>query len=138
MNLDPAELKQALADAHLPSLMMALVHLTGDAGHLDGVKPVYDFFGDGQGGIAPEKQAQIRELAERVITEFIEGRRPLPPPPDQPTIRRMMDFISGSEIPERYVPFLMEELAVDGIDRKRPVWAEAKLAGAAQRPEAPA
>ena len=132
MNLDPAELKQALADAHLPSLMMALVHLTGDAGHLDGVKPVYDFFGDGQGGIAPEKQAQIRELAERVITEFIEGRRPLPPPPDQPTIRRMMDFISGSEIPERYVPFLMEELAVDGIDRKRPVWAEAKLAGAAQ------
>ena len=33
MNLDPAELKQALADAHLPSLMMALVHLTGDASH---------------------------------------------------------------------------------------------------------
>ena len=131
MHVDQQELTQALEQAHLPSLMMALVHLTGDASHLDGVKPVYDFFGDGQGGIGPDKQAEIRDLARRVIADHL-GGKPLPPPPDEATIRRMMDFISGAEIPEHYVPLLMEELAVDGVDRKRPVWSDPKLADSAR------
>ena len=75
MSLDAAELKQALADAHLPSLMMALVHLTGDASHLDGVKPVYDFFGDGQGGIAPEKPAQKALECTGITAARGDGRR---------------------------------------------------------------
>jgi 4-hydroxyacetophenone monooxygenase len=132
MDAHARELTEALEQAHLPSLMMALVHLTGDASHLDGVTPVYDFFGDGQGGIPPEKQAEIRQLAARVISEHLAGKRPLPPPPNEATIRRMMDFISGAEIPEHYVPLLMEELAVDGVDRKRPTWDAPELKDSAR------
>ncbi|MGE5566834.1 MAG: NAD(P)-binding domain-containing protein [Parcubacteria group bacterium] len=132
MTVDQAELRMALEQAHLPALMVALVHLTGDTSHMRGVKPLYDFFGDSRtGGMSEAQQAQVREFAARVVTEYLEGKRDLPPPPSEATIREMMDFVSGAEIPERYVPFLMEELSVDGVDRKKPVWTEPKLKGAA-------
>ncbi|HEX3809790.1 MAG TPA: NAD(P)/FAD-dependent oxidoreductase [Rhizomicrobium sp.] len=122
----------ALKDAHIPSLIMALVHLTGDASHLDGARPVYDFFGDGQGGFPPEKQQQVRDAAKTALLDYLNGE-PLPPPPDRATIRKMMDFIAGTEIPERYVPFLMEELGIAVEDTRVPHWETPKLHAAAQK-----
>ena len=60
-----AQIDEALADAHLPSLMMSLVHLTGDASILsDDMKPAYDFFADGKfGGLDPDKQERVRSAA---------------------------------------------------------------------------
>ncbi|HZZ90401.1 MAG TPA: hypothetical protein VFE13_18875, partial [Caulobacteraceae bacterium] len=60
-----AELETALADAHLPALAAALVHLTGDDAFITRENwPVYDFFGDSKlGGYSPERQAQIRAAA---------------------------------------------------------------------------
>ena len=99
--IDEQEIEQALEEAHIPSLMAALVHLTGDAGHInDDNKPVYDFFGDGQGNIKPEVQAQIRVAVKRAYIDYARGKS-LPPPPDDDTIRRMMDFVAGAQIPER-------------------------------------
>ena len=46
------------------------------------------------------------------------GGRALPPPPSPATVRKMMDFIAGADIPEHYVPFLTEELALDGRTTK--------------------
>jgi len=127
MNID-----DALKDAHIPSLMMALVHLTGDASHLDAdMKPVYDFFGDGQGGLTPEKQQWVRNAVKRALVA-LEGRN-LPPPPDRATIRRMMDFIAGAEIPERYVPFLSEELGIAVDDTRDVKWDTPKLKDAASK-----
>ncbi|HEX4534328.1 MAG TPA: NAD(P)/FAD-dependent oxidoreductase, partial [Rhizomicrobium sp.] len=122
----------ALKDAHVPSLIMALVHLTGDASHLDGARPVYDFFGDGQGGFSPEKQQQVRDAAKAALLDHLNGK-PLPPPPDRATIRKMMDFIAGTEIPERYVPFLLEELGIAVEDTRVPHWETPKLHDAAAK-----
>jgi 4-hydroxyacetophenone monooxygenase len=128
-----SEIEWALKDAHIPSLMMALVHLTGSAAHLtDDMKPVYDFFGDGQGGFSAEKQQQIRNAAKAALLAHM-GGKPLPPPPDIATIRKMMDFIAGAEIPERYVPFLQEELGIAVEDTRDPKWDTPKLKGAAAK-----
>src|SRR5689334_15840236 len=110
-----AELEAALADAHLPSLAAATVHLTGDASFITQANwPVYDFFGDSKvGGYAPEVQAQLREAARAALEAHLAGA-PLPPPPSEAVVRRMMDFIAGVDIPEHYGPFLMEELAMAG------------------------
>jgi len=127
------EIEWALADAHIPSLMMALVHLTGDASHLTPeMKPVYDFFGDGQGGFSPEKQQWVRDKARDAMLAYL-GGKPLPPPPDQATIRKMMDFIAGADIPERYVPFLKEELGIAVEDTRAPKWDTPELKSAAAR-----
>src|SRR3954454_9838882 len=87
--LDERQIEQALTEAHIPSLMAALVHLTGDAGHItEENRPAYDFFGDGQSNIKPEVQAQIRAAAKRAYIEYACGKK-LPPHPSHDTLGRM-------------------------------------------------
>src|SRR5271154_4072323 len=127
-----ADLEDALAAAHLPSLAAALVHLTGDASLVSRDRwPVYDFFGDSKlGGYSPERQAELRDAARTAIQAHLAGA-PLPPQPSLETVRQMMDFVAGVEIPEHYAPFLMEELQMSGADPKQPDWSSPKLKAAA-------
>lgn len=116
-------LDTALAEAHLPALLMSAVHITGDASLLDRFpRPVYDFFGDSRtGGWTPELQAKAREIAKAAIEKHLSGgAKPVTPSAD--TVAKMMDFITGVDIPPHYVPFLMEELAIEGVDAKYPHW----------------
>lgn len=121
-----------LQQAHLPALLMALIHLTGDASLLeDFPRPVYDFFADGRaGGYSESQQAQIRERAKDAIETFLTRGQNLPPPPSPATVRKMMNFIAGADIPEHYVPFLEEELGLTGEDVKHPHWDTEKLSAA--------
>src|SRR5215469_15313166 len=96
-------LDEALAAAHLPALAAALVHLTGDESLIGKDRwPTYDFFGDSKlGGYSLERQAEIREKAGAAIEAYQAGK-PLAPAPTQAVVRRMMDFIAGTAIPEHY------------------------------------
>ena len=58
--------------------------------------------------------------------------KPLAAQPDQATLRRMMDTIAGMPIPEHYVPFLLEELAMDTRTPSAPDRPQAE----SQRPQA--
>lgn len=134
MAQDLSLLKQALQEAHLPALMVSLVHMTGNADHLTADKtPVYDFFGDSRvGGLSEEKQAEIVAFAEKVITDYMTSGKKTPYQPSPETLRRMMDYVVGAPIPEHYVPFLKEELAFDG-DAKLPEWNTPQLKSAAEK-----
>src|SRR5690606_7362782 len=118
-------IEAALTEAHVPSLICALVHLTGDTGLLTGNRPTYDFFGDGQGNLPPASQDEVRRRATEAISGHLAGA-PLPPPPDAATVRRMMDFTAGADIPKHYVPCLREALGLESADPKRPEPAPAK------------
>ena len=122
----------AFEDAHIPTLVVALTQLTGDASWLEGERPVYiPFARDPQGDLTPAFQAKVRAAAKTALAEYRQGM-PLSPP-SHATVRRMMDYLAGQEIPEHYVPFLMEELALEGVDAKRPHWETPKLKAAAAR-----
>ena len=111
---DDAAIAAALRDAHVPSLIVALVHLSGDAGFLKPAwQPVFRFGGDGQGELSPAVQAEVRAAALAAIIAYRDRGGTLPPPPGDRTVRAMMDFIAGTPIPEHYVPFLREELALE-------------------------
>jgi 4-hydroxyacetophenone monooxygenase len=115
-----AEIKAALDDAHLPSLAAALVHLTGDTSIITGdIKPVYDFFGDGQGGLTPEQQTRVKTLAFEALKKYRDTGQ-LAPTPSADTVHKLMSFVAGAEIPERYIGFLTEELSLEGEDAKFP------------------
>ena len=126
-------LDEALAEANLPTLLMSLVHLTGDAGLLtDERRPVSQPMVDGKdGGYSPAMQADLRARAKAAI-EAHEAGTPLPPPPSLETVRRMMDWIAGSDIPEHYSPFLLDELQLAGRDTKAPDWSAPELRAAAK------
>jgi 4-hydroxyacetophenone monooxygenase len=120
--LTGVDLDLALAEAHIPSLMVALVHLTGNTDHLtEARRPVYEVLGDGQGGLSDADAQAVRDLARAALTDFANGK-PLPPPPTAAQVRFMMDFVAGAEIPERYGPMLMEQLSLEGVDADRPTW----------------
>ena len=94
---DAAAVEAALAEAHIPSLLLALIHLTGDTTHLDSSPlPVYEMWGDGQGGLPADLQARVREEAKWAIARYLE-RKTLPPAPDAATVRRMMEI--GNNVP---------------------------------------
>lgn len=113
-------IEAALVDAHVPSLMMALVHLTGDLSLLrSDIRTSGDFLtllADPQGGVTPEQQALVRARALEVLKACRDQPRPLPPAPSQETVQEMINFIIGQETPSEYADFLMAELAIDGRD----------------------
>lgn len=115
---DDNAIRTAIASAHYPSLAAALVHLTGDASFVrGGIKPVYEFFGDGQGGLSDRQKSEIAETAMRTLGALRDGHLVGAAPPPLSMIRETMNFAAGAEIPDRYVPFLLEELALEAQDR---------------------
>jgi 4-hydroxyacetophenone monooxygenase len=117
---DDETIEAALREGHVPSLMMALVHLTGDVGFLRGdIRPSGDFLlmlADPQGGVTEEQQARIRTRALEVLKAYRDGGCRLPPPPPAGVVHEMINFMIGQTASPDYVPFLMAELALGGED----------------------
>jgi len=111
------ELRAALEVAHVPSLMNALVHVSGEISHIRGdIKPIAALFQDPQGGIPPEDQARARAIALEVLKRFRDGGSTLPARPSDEAIEEMTDYIVGEGIPRDYKAFLHSELGIDGQD----------------------
>ena len=110
-------IRAALEEAHVPSLMLAMVHLTGDASHLRGaIRPQAALMMDPQAGLTPEQQAEMRDLAALALRSYRDGGGQLAAPPSRETVREMIDFLVGQEISASYVEFLMAELGLQGED----------------------
>ncbi len=112
-----AAIKAALEEAHVPSLMMALVHLTGDTSilHSD-IQLDRDFFADPQGGIPPAQQAHVRELAFNALRAHRDAGNPSLASPNAKQLAEMMQFLIGDAATGDYIEFLSSELAMDGRD----------------------
>jgi len=122
-------IRTALADAELPPLLAALVHLTGDASllreewRLDPLR-----MNEPQGGWSEAQQEAVRATALDVLRRHREAGSPLPPPPDHALLTRIMAFTTGAPDMGEYVPLLEEELAVSGEDRRAPTWQKRDVA----------
>jgi 4-hydroxyacetophenone monooxygenase len=116
---DDAFLAAALEHASIPTLMMALVHLTGDASLLHGpIRPQRTLRGETDGGLSDADKAAVRAAALDAVRAYRDRGCTLPPPPDAPTIRAMMSFMVGDEVPGEYVPMFLEEMALDRGDAR--------------------
>jgi 4-hydroxyacetophenone monooxygenase len=131
---DETELDRALETAHLPALLAAMVHITGEA---DWVRPewtpAYVPLSRGETGLAPDVQAEIRAGAKPVIQAYLADGVVKAPAPDLKTLRRMMDFVGGMPVPEEYADFLTDELAISGKSSKDPQFEQPKLQEAARK-----
>ena len=122
---DDALIARALEDASIPTLMMSMIHMSGDASLLDGtIRPAGVFINEYQGYMSEEDKATVRARALEMIKAFRDGGCKLPPAPSQATIHRMMNFIVAGDVHEDYVPMMLEEMELDGIDQRSDAWAD--------------
>ena len=129
-----AALDAALAEAHLPALLASLVHLTGDESLLTPERrPEYVFMADNKlGSYSPEVQEDLKARARAAIKAHLAGAL-MPPHVSTATVRKMMDWVAGADIPDHYAPFLLDELNLDGQTSKTPNWEAPRLKAAAKR-----
>lgn len=129
-----AALDAALSEAHLPALLASLIHLTGDDSLLrPDTRPSYVLMADNKlGGFSETVQEEVRSRARAAIKAHLAGA-PMPQSLSNATVRRMMDWVAGADIPDHYAPFLLDELNLDGRTTKTPDWTAPKLKAAARR-----
>lgn len=115
------EIALSLEQASIPTLMMSMIHMSGDASLLDGsVRPGTAMLNESQGFMSEEDKAAVRTQALEVIARYRDNGSSLPPPPDEQTIKRMLNFIVGEEkIGEDYVQMMIEEMSLSDADSRR-------------------
>jgi 4-hydroxyacetophenone monooxygenase len=127
------EIRRALAETDLPSLLPALAHLTGDLGILrPELRPdTTSMVGDPSGFLGGEKAAQgARDLALAVLAKYRDAGCPAPKTPSDDFLRAILTWISPESNVEPYLPLVKEELSVGDADLRAPQWKKAHLAPA--------
>jgi 4-hydroxyacetophenone monooxygenase len=125
IDLDDDALRAALEDASIPTLMMSMVHMSGDASLLDGaIRPGGAYINEYQGYMSEEDKAAVRAQAFDVIRRFRNDGCQLPPSPDRNTVHRMMSFLVAQDVPEEYLPMMLEEMELDGVDHRSDAWGD--------------
>ncbi|MGH3633013.1 MAG: flavin-containing monooxygenase [Mycobacterium sp.] len=116
------ELSTALAHANLPTLLAAVVQLTGDFSLLQGEFRPRGIRGAGDhddGGLAPEVQAELRRLAAEVLLAHRRGELAEPPVLTSWQVVEVLGAVLDQEIPLEQGGILAEELGV--VSRSTPV-----------------
>ncbi|MGD1171536.1 flavin-containing monooxygenase [Mycobacterium seoulense] len=115
-----AEIEAALADVSVPTLLLSLVHITGDPRFIRDFKQMGVFLNEIQGFMSEEDKARARAVALPVITDYRDRGCPEPEPLGVDLIREMMDWAACEHVSDDYLPLVLEEMDLDGVDPRRP------------------
>jgi 4-hydroxyacetophenone monooxygenase len=113
------QIAQALLDVSIPTLMLSLVHMSGDPGLIRGeLKPAGLFLNEVQGYMSEEDKAAVRKIALEVIADYRDRGCPEPEPVGPELLQEMMQWLVCEPVPPEYVPMLLEEMELDGRDAR--------------------
>lgn len=129
VSLEPTELSDEEIIASLratdsATLLMSLIHLTGDYSILDGdIRPKPLVIGGWyEARLAPEEEELVRQRVFEALKDIARTGKPLPPPPPLEIVDRMIDFYVGGKVDAEYTSMLAEELELDGVDGRAFHW----------------
>ncbi len=122
------DLRAALADVNLPTLLMVMTQLCGDDRWMTSrytpepiVTPEGSLFPDDSGGYSDEIAAEIRAGAFEMLKGLREHGGVLPPVPSLEQMRRMMEFSTAEPVEDEFCAMLLEE--TNFVDRDQ-AWLE--------------
>lgn len=126
----------ALEDVSIPTLVLSMVHMTGDPSWLtrSGFRPIGLFLNEVQGFMGERAKAKVRRHALEVIKDYRDAGCELPPPPSPELVQEMMAWLVCEPVPDEYVPMMLEELDLDGSDPRRVDWSDVAPAARADLP----
>lgn len=115
-----ADIAAALDDVSVPTLLLSLVHLTGDTRYIEEFAQAGLFLNEIQGFMSEEDKARVRRLALDVLVDYRDRGCPEPAPLPPHVIRRMLDWAACEPVGDEYLPLVSEELDLAGADPRRP------------------
>ena len=110
---DREQLKEALEEANLPTLLMVLHRLTGDERWLEEpyrTTPARGLDDHDLGGLSEDAQRTIRREALEAITAYQEGGLEPTPEPEPERIAELLAIALGEDVPREYGELLAEEM----------------------------
>ena len=111
------DIEHALRDVSVPTLMLSLVHITGDLGLIRGaIKPNGLFLNEVQGFMSEEAKAEVRSLALDILRDYRDQGCPEPKSLPAEALKEMMEWLVCEPVADDYVPMLLEELGIGGLD----------------------
>lgn len=113
------QIAEALRDVSIPTLVMSLVHMSGDQSLIRGpLRPAGLFLNEVQGYLSEEDKAAVRALALPIIADYRDRGCPEPAPIGPELLHEMMQWLVCEPVPPEYVPMLLEEMELDGRDAR--------------------
>jgi 4-hydroxyacetophenone monooxygenase len=113
------QIAEALLDVSIPTLMLSLVHMSGDADLIRGeLKPAGLFLNEVQGYMSEEDKAAVRKIALEVIADYRDRGCPEPEPIGADLLHEMMQWLVCEPVQGEYVPLVLEEMELDGRDAR--------------------
>lgn len=109
-------LADALPTANLPTLLMVLVHLTGDPTWLSErfqCSRIRGLDDNDSGGLEGAVQQEIRDAAKTAIAQWKRGRQPSMPAPSHATCVQMLQTSIGESVPDSYGPMVAAGLGIE-------------------------
>lgn len=115
-----ADIAAALEQVSIPTLLLSLVHITGDPRYIREFKQAGLFLNEVQGFMSEEDKARAREVALPVIADYRDRGCPVPDPLPAELVREMLDWAACEPVDEDNLPLMLEELDLEGVDPRRP------------------
>lgn len=113
-----SDLRLALREANIPTLLLVLTQLTGDERWIS--PPFTPTHAQGlddndSGGLAPELQDEVREATLRAVADYRAGvLTPITPSPEK--VAHMLSVALAEDVAPEYGPLLAEELGTTSRD----------------------
>lgn len=119
-----ADIAAALEQVSIPTLLLSLVHITGDPRFIREFKQAGLFLNEVQGFMSEEDKARVREVALPVITDYRDRGCPVPEPLPADLVREMLDWAACEPVDDDNLPLMLEELDLEAVDPRRPATLE--------------
>jgi len=117
---DRAAVERAVDKANLPTLLMVLFHLTGEARWLSAEYRPTRMKGldeNDSGGFSSERQAEIKRAAAHAICEWSSGAPVQVPSPSSDVVLAMLETSMGESVPPEYGAMMRAELGLDPVEQ---------------------
>ena len=109
------QIAAALRDVSIPTLMLSMLHMTGDADLIRGeLRPAGLFLNEVQGFMSEEDKDAVRARALEVIKDYRDRGCPEPEPLSEELVHEMMEWLVVEDVGVEYGP-MMATVIVQGI-----------------------
>lgn len=119
---DEVLLRGALEEADIVTSLLVLAHLGGDVGLLDRASPFIHGAWNNLETIPDYLKCEIRDRLVETLKELAQSGKSLDRALPDPVLKKIMSVGAGQEIPDEYLPLMVEELRLGNNDTRGIRW----------------